>query len=124
MIFVFGSNEAGRHGAGAAKYALLHKGAIYGEGVGHFGESFALPTKDKNIETLPLNIIETYVHGFISYALTHPELEFQVTCIGCGLAGLTHSEIAPMFTHAPDNCQFDELWRPFLGDDKKYWGTF
>ena len=122
-VFVFGSNAAGIHGAGAAKFAWQNKGARHGKGYGHIGNSFAIPTKDEHIETLPLERIQMYVQGFIAYAIDHRKVTFQVTCIGCGLAGYKHKDIAPMFKDAPKNCQFDENWREFLGDDKVYWGT-
>ncbi len=124
MIFVFGSNESGIHGAGAAKFAYEKKGARFGKCYGHHGDSFAIPTKDEFIETMPLERIQQYVEGFLAYAAGHRKLEFQVTCIGCGLAGLKHKDIAPMFKNAPKNCYFDELWRPYLGDSHNYWGTF
>ena len=124
MVFVFGSNDAGIHGAGAAKYAMQHKGARMGKSYGHVGDSFAIPTKDDNIETLPVERIKDYVRGFLAYAAGHRKLNFQVTCIGCGLAGFDHSEIAPFFEDAPRNCYFDELWKPWLGTKVNYWGTF
>lgn len=111
MIFVFGSNEAGRHGAGAALYAVQNHGAIYGVGFGMQGNSFGIPTKDKNIRTLPLEKIKEYVDKFIAYAKMHPDKHFQVTRIGCGLAGYTDSQIAPMFKGAPYNCHLPEGWR-------------
>lgn len=123
MIFVFGSNTAGIHGAGAAKFAYKNKGARYGKGYGHHGDSFAIPTKDENIKTLPLAQIHEYVRGFIAYAKDHRKQQFQVTRIGCGLAGYKDQDIAPMFLEAPANCLFDEAWRPLLGDGKNYWGT-
>jgi|SRR5208337_3931106 len=123
-VFVFGSNETGRSGAGAALYAVRYKGAIYGKGFGHYGNSFAIPTKDKNIVTLPLSTIRNYINKFIDYAAAHSELEFQVTQVGCGLAGLKAGDIAPMFENAPGNCLFDDAWFQFLGDAKHYWGTF
>jgi hypothetical protein len=102
-IFVFGSNLAGRHGAGAALYARKHHGAIYGIGVGHQGNSYAIPTKDERIETLPLSVIRQYVDQFIAYANAHPEFVFRLTPIGCGLAGYKPDDIAPMFKDAPAN---------------------
>lgn len=123
--FVFGSNEAGIHGAGAALTAYKKHGARYGSSYGHYGQSFAIPTKDKNIEyALPLETIQKYVDGFLVYAAGRKKLTFTVTRIGCGLAGLKDADIAPMFKDAPDNCEFDETWRPWLGDSVKYWGTF
>lgn len=125
-IFVFGSNEAGLHGAGAARFARERKGAQMGVAFGITGNSFAIPTKDKTIRnTLPLPVINGHVREFINFANRYPELEFQVTRIGCGLAGLQDEDIASMFQHAPSNCWFDEKWRPLLGtENHKYWGTF
>lgn len=118
--FVFGSNEAGVHGAGAAKYAYKNCGARFGKGYGHFGDSFAIPTKDIDIVTLPLGPISQYVQGFLAYAAGKKKLSFMVTRIGCGLAGYKDSDIAPLFKGAPKNCMFDERWKPFLGDGYDY----
>jgi hypothetical protein len=124
LIFVFGSNESGIHGAGAAAYAKVHHGAVYGVGWGLQGTSFGIPTKDWDIETLDLGVIDFYVARFLAFAELKKHLTFKVTRIGCGLAGLEDYQIAPMFTHAPINCQFDEVWKEFLPSDLKYWGTF
>jgi hypothetical protein len=105
-IFVFGSNLAGRHGKGAAKFALQKRGAIYGQGEGLQGESYAIPTKDgarPKMNTLPLDRIQKHVHDFCNFAGTHPELTFELTPIGCGLAGYEYHQIAPMFRDAPSN---------------------
>jgi hypothetical protein len=110
-IFVFGSNLAGRHGAGAAKYARQHCGAVYGQGIGRQGNSYAIPTKDEFIRTLPLNIIKVYVDEFLSYANENPTELFELTPIGTGLAGYKPSDIAPMFESAPSNV---ELPRSFI----------
>lgn len=99
-VFVFGSNEAGIHGAGAAKIAHLKFGARFREGVGHYGNSYAIPTKDNSIETLPVSEIQKYVDAFVSYARERPYLNFLVTKIGCGLAGYTVNDIAPLFENA------------------------
>jgi hypothetical protein len=111
QIFVFGSNLAGRHGKGAALTAYRKYGAIYGQGVGMQGNSFAIPTKDENLNTLPVNKIEKYVNNFIKYATLNPDLTFQVTRIGCGLAGYEDSDIAPLFINAPSNCILPVGWR-------------
>jgi hypothetical protein len=111
QIFVFGSNLAGRHGKGAALTAYRNHGAIYGQGVGMQGNSFAIPTKDENLNTLPINKIEKYVDNFIKFATLNPDLTFQVTRIGCGLAGYEDSDIAPLFTDAPLNCILPVGWR-------------
>jgi hypothetical protein len=110
VIFVFGSNLAGRHGKGAALYAFRHYGAIYGQGEGLQGDSYAIPTKDERIRTLPLSEIRRHVIKFIMFAHTHPELEFQLTRIGCGLAGYKDEDIAPLFKYAPNNCLLPVGW--------------
>lgn len=110
-IFVFGSNLAGRHGAGSAKEAVKNWGARYGRGVGHIGNSYAIPTKDRNLQTLPLEEIQEYVEHFIQHAGQYPEFEFHVVKIGCGLAGYKEEQIAPMFADAPDNVVLPDGWR-------------
>jgi hypothetical protein len=111
MIFVFGSNLAGRHGKGAALCAREKHGAEYGVGVGRTGNSYAIPTKDASIRSLPLPRIADYVAEFLDYARAHPELEFEVTKIGCGLAGYREHEISPMFNGALMNCRLPDWWR-------------
>lgn len=108
MIFVFGSNLAGRHGKGAALYALKHRGANYGQGVGRQGDSYAIPTRDESIRTLPLDAIREHVAAFLIYAANHPHLTFEVTPIGCGLAGYKPAQIAPMFVGAGPNVRLPE----------------
>ena len=113
-IFVFGSNLAGRHGAGAALYAHDVYEAQYGIGVGRTGQAYAIPTKDAALNTLGLDEIAVHVYLFVDYAKKHPEEVFFVTRIGCGLAGYQDKDIAPMFRGAPDNCIFDIKWKPFV----------
>lgn len=113
-IFVFGSNLAGRHGKGAALWARRMHGAIYGRGEGRQGDSYAIPTKDGKLKTLPLPVIQGGVMTFLQYAREHPELIFAVTPIGCGLAGYRASDIAPMFAFAPDNVQLPPEFRAVL----------
>lgn len=110
-IFVFGSNQAGRHGAGAALEARHNHGAIYGKGSGRQGSSYAIPTKDFDLRTLPLSTIQLFVEEFLEYVSGHPELTFYVTRIGCGLAGYSDAEISPMFRNAPTNCNLPPRWR-------------
>lgn len=110
-IFVFGSNLAGRHGAGAALFARRNYGAEYGKGVGRTGDSYAIPTKDEYIRTLPLSAIKLYVDKFLAYAKANPKLTFLVTRIGCGLAGYLDKDISPMFQGAPENCLLPEGWQ-------------
>lgn len=101
-VFVFGSNRAGRHGRGAAKQALGF-GAQMGQGFGLAGKTFAIPTMNAQINrTLSIQNIGAYVDGFINYAILHPEKNFLVTEIGCGLAGLDPKDVAPLFFKCRD----------------------
>jgi len=110
QIFVFGSNEAGVHGAGAAKLAHQKFGAVYGVGFGLQGKSYAIPTKDLEIRTLPLDKIEYYIYSFLTEAMEYPDNEFLVTKIGCGLAGYSELEIASLFKNKliPENVTLPE----------------
>ena len=94
-IFVFGSNLSGKHGGGAAWYAYQNFGAVWGEGVGLHGQTYAIPTMQGGVET-----IKPYVDEFIKFAKQHKELTFLVTRIGCGIAGFTDGQIAPLFKKA------------------------
>lgn len=123
MIFVFGSNLAGVHGAGAARYAMQSEGAVFGVGEGLTGNSYALPTKNRSIRTLPLGTVESHVKTFLEHARTNPQNTYKVTRIGCGLAGFSDEQIAPMFTGAPINCYFDAKWKDFLHSRANYWGS-
>ena len=109
-IFVFGSNLAGIHGAGAAKVARFKFNAQLGVGEGLTGQCYAIPTKDKSIRTLPLNRIEYSVKKFLSVAESMPSKKFLVSAIGCGLAGYSPLEIAPMFTGHSDNVILPEAF--------------
>ena len=103
-VFVFGSNLKGLHMGGAARIAWQKFGAIYGQGIGMQGQSYAIPTMQGGVET-----IKPYVDEFIEYAKNHPEKMFLVTPIGCGIAGFTPEEIAPLFTGAKD---MENVWLP------------
>jgi hypothetical protein len=102
-IFVFGSNEQGIHGKGAALYAAKKWGAIKGVGVGLQGRSYAIPTKSTPRHTLPLEKVSSYVQEFIAHAQEHPDNRFLLSKIGCGLAGFSESEISPLFRDSPPN---------------------
>lgn len=114
MIFVFGSNLAGRHGAGAALYALKSCGAVYGQGCGRQGNSYAIPTKDATLKTLTLAEIKVHVASFLRYAENHPDEMFELTPIGCGLAGHKPENIAPMFADAPCNVVLPTVFKQVL----------
>lgn len=111
IIFTFASNLSGRHGAGSALEARKKHGAIYGQGVGLQGNSYAIPTKDENLKVLPLNIIKNYVDEFIEFAYNNPDKDFHVVKIGCGLAGYKEEEIKPLFENAPVNVVLPKGWR-------------
>ncbi len=107
-VFVFGSNLQGYHGGGAARFAVLKFGAIMGQPVGMQGQSYAIPTLSEpllyheDLERLKLSVgeIRKYVNKFLMFAYKHPELYFYVTPIGCGIAGFSEQEIAPLFANA------------------------
>jgi hypothetical protein len=115
ICFVFGSNRGGKHGKGAAATARDFYGAIRwrGEGIqgdGPLGTSYGIPTKDRWLRVLMLDQIKMHVDRFLNYAWANPDMTFLVTRIGCGLAGFSNEQIAPMFTQAPGNCSFDPEW--------------
>ena len=111
-IFVFGSNLEGRHGGGAARTAAEKFGAIWGQGVGLQGQSYAIPTMHGGVEA-----IKPYVDEFIAFAKQHAELTFLVTRIGCGIAGFTDKEMAPLFIDAVDVANIhlpDSFWKELI----------
>lgn len=107
-IFVFGSNRSGFHGGGAAAMAHMYFGAIWGQGIGLQGQSYAIPTMEGGVD-----YVGHYVDEFISFAKTHPEYKFLVTEIGCGIAGFTPQQIAPLFR---DAISLDNISLP-----KRFW---
>lgn len=109
-IFVFGSNMAGRHGWGAAKDAKWLYGAIYGKGIGLHGRTYAIPTKDAQLNVLPITEIERRIKIFVEFTRDNPQLKFFITRLGCGLAGYKDEEIAPMFKGIGKNCRVHHRW--------------
>lgn len=99
-IFVFGSNIKGVHGAGAARTAYRKFNAIWGKGMGIQGQCYAIPTKDEYIQTLDITYIQKFILRFIEYAQSNTKKIFLVTEIGCGLAGYSPYNIAPLFRKA------------------------
>ena len=90
-IFVFGSNAEGHHGGGAAAFAMQEFGAVWGQGEGLQGRSYAIPTMEG------LKKLSASVDRFTKFAHKHPELRFLVTRVGCGIAGYSVDQIAPLF---------------------------
>jgi hypothetical protein len=117
-IFVFGSNTAGIHGAGAALKARVSFSAVLGVSEGLTGQAYAIPTRmyirsTKNIVTLPLATIRKSVIRFCDYTKEHAELKWWVTGVACGYAGYSASQIASFFKEAV-NCSFPSKWEMFL----------
>lgn len=97
-VFVYGANEAGIHGAGAAKTAM--KWGAKDREYGFNGQTYGIPTKDKQIKTLLIHEIKVHVDEFLIFATEHPQYVFLVTLIGCGLANHKPQKIAPLFSRA------------------------
>ena len=102
-IFVFGSNLQGYHGGGAARLAMNQWGAVWGQGTGLQGQTYAIPTMQGGIGTIP------YIDQFIKFAQNDPERTFLVTEIGCGIAGFRPADIAPLFKNA---INIPNIWLP------------
>lgn len=130
-IFVFGSNVQGIHGAGAAKHARENYGARMGVGVGRTGNSYAIPTRtcegDPKLRgswgNLPQITVNVYVQDFIRYARDNPRLTFRLTAIGCGYAGFTPEQIAPLLCNAPNNVRMPPEFRSVLAGlpEERFW---
>lgn len=128
QIFVFGSNNEGKHQTGRARYAKDYKGARNGKSEGLMKDCYAIPiyeyvkdTKTKGHNELkPLSEIKEAIDRFLEFANERPNLDFVVCSIGTGLNAYKHIDIAPMFEGAPKNCKFDIQWKKFLGDSYNY----
>ena len=103
-IFVFGSNLQGYHGGGAARLAMNQWGAVWRQGTGLQGQTYAIPTMQGGIGT-----IRPYIDQFIKFAQNDPERTFLVTEIGCGIAGFRPADIAPLFKNA---INIPNIWLP------------
>lgn len=112
-IFVFGSCLTGKHLHGAAKFAHSNYGAEWGTGEGLTGDAYAVPTKDDQLKPRHILDVALSIKTFIRFARENPKLRFKVTRVGCGLAGFTSEQIAPLFADAPKNCKFDPEWARF-----------
>jgi hypothetical protein len=116
-VFVFGSNRGGNHGKGAALLAARKFGAIRGQGNGLMGQSYGISTKDQKLRVLSLHEIGVQVAAFLRVAIARPEFHFLVTQIGCGLAGYSPKQIAPLFGPAaaiPSNVSLPASFIPYL----------
>ena len=115
-IFVFGSNRQGRHGKGAALAARVNHGAVNGSARGLQGRSYAIVTKELRSLRTPVSLyeIEIEVAEFLLFAANNPQHRFNVTRIGCGLAGFTPAQIAPLFAGHPANVILPDDFRSIL----------
>ena len=104
-IFVFGSNSTGHHVGGAAADAHAHFGAVWGEGHGLHGRSYAIDTMSG------LGVLAAEVATFLTFAQAHSELRFLVTEIGCGIGGYSPEQIAPLFNAATKNVMLPARFR-------------
>ena len=113
QIFVFGSNLLGIHGAGAARFALEKCGATWGQERGISGESYALPTCSEPGVGLTLEEVVRHVRMFMFVAMMSPDRTFFLTRVGCGFAGFTDAEIAPLFRPRLSNVIYPPEWDMF-----------
>ncbi|MCE9632780.1 MAG: hypothetical protein K8Q92_01190 [Methylophilales bacterium] len=111
---VYGSNKKGVHDVGWALIAATKFGARHGIAEGFIGTSYGIPVKGFNMEPLALEAIKPAVDKFIAFAASRPERQFHITRIGVTPAGLSDSQIAPLFRAAPSNCSFAEEWKSYL----------
>ena len=111
QLLVFGSNLAGRHGAGAAKQAHDQFGAKYGVGEGITGQSYAFPTLGMGLQKLSMHELRMSVRNLYGTCAAFPDKEFLLTKVGCGLAGYPESEMRALFVDPPANLILPEDWR-------------
>lgn len=102
-IFVFGSNTRGLHYSGAALYANQAYGADMGVGEGLTGDSYALPTCSGPQTPSPRGDVRAACERFRRFAIDHPEHDFLLTAVGCGIAGFDVVEVAEWLGVMPDN---------------------
>jgi hypothetical protein len=123
-VFVFGSNDKGLHGKGSARDAHLYFGAKYGQAFGLQGRAFAIPTrmylerKEKCFKDIPLKQIKQNVDLFYKEATMNPSKCFVITRIGCGNAGYSDEQIAPMFSERLSNMILPQEWLPYIEHDQ------
>ena len=115
-LFVFGSNDAAIHGAGAALVAAKRYGAVGTVSEGYSGRSYAIPTKTARLKPHSIDKVKANIQRFVNYTIMNPHLTFFVTRVGCGLARFKDSAIAPLFRDA-ENCNFPDVWKQYLETD-------
>lgn len=110
QVFVFGSNMAGKHHGGAAKQAADQFGAEYGVGEGPTGQCYAFPTLTEDFQRVSNTQLKASRLKFYKYAEKHPETEFLLTKVGCGIAGFSESTMKRHFSNAPKNIRKPDGW--------------
>lgn len=112
MIFVFGSNLAGRHGKGAAYHAHKVYGAELGVGEGRTGNAYAIPTKDHRLRSRTWVEVTESIDRFLDHAWRHDQVPFLLTPIGCGLAGFKAGQVWAYLKHRglPYNVMLAPQW--------------
>ena len=113
IIWVFGSNMKGYHGAGAALIAKQKFGAPDGLFMGQCSRSYAIATEDSNLKPLQMKAIVPQIEKFVEHTINNPGFNFFVTRVGCGYAGYTDDQIGPLFAKCGGNCSLAEQWRQY-----------
>ena len=108
-VFVFGSNGAGAHAGGAARFAHERFGAVWGQSEGLQGRSYGIDTMSG------IGVLEEQAARFLQFARRHPELRFLVTEVGCGIAGYSPEQVAGFFRGSPENVVLPESFVHALG---------
>lgn len=124
-VFVFGSNQKGYHGLGAAEYAHKNLGyplnlfrGLYGC---NKGIAYAIPTKDIFLRPLLINKIKDEIEQFVEFANTHDHLNFFLTAVACGYSRYKNSDIAPLFNNLnKTNISFPDIWKPFINESEPH----
>ena len=68
---------------------------------------------------LPLDAIQTHVAEFLDYERADPDTAFELTPIGCRLAGYRPEQIAPMFADAPANVELPGAFLAVLNEGRR-----
>lgn len=116
QVFVFGSNQNGKHKGGASLTAKTHFGAVEGMASGRQGNSYAVPLLGADFKKIGFSAYIKEIIAFKKYAKAHPNVEFFLTEIGCGYSGYSIDEIAPYFNRSPSNVIFPQSFMPFIFD--------
>jgi hypothetical protein len=109
-VFVFGSNLAGKHMAGAALTARDKFGAVEGVGEGLRGSSYAFPTLNKNLTKRSKKALELSRDKLYETVAQNDRMLFLLTEVGTGIAGYTEEDMIGLFKTPPANLWLPEAW--------------